>query len=371
MAVPRFLVVLFVALFWVGCSSPTGGTNSATTRSNPHTDPTLGPAAGNPSGASTVPSDGAAADVSSPAHVLGTGTPGSITEAAFRAAVAAGGVITFNGGTAPFTITLTQTAKVFNNQADVVIDGGGLVTLSGGGNVRILYESTRDPSQVWTTTHAENQDHPHLTVQNLTFVDGWAGEADGSEVSGGGAIYDYGGRLKIVNCRFFNNGAVTEGPDVGGGAVRAFAQYNSLPVYVVNSTFGGPSGYGNSASNGGALSSIGVNWAIYNSLFTGNSAVGYRGNPADSGTPGGGSGGAIYNDGNNLTLAIYGSKIESNTGRAYGSAIFFVADNNVGTIHLEDSTVRLNTGTTWDTAAHRGISFLDTTTFEKVNSTVE
>ena len=43
-------------------------------------------------------------------------------------------------------------------------------------------------------------------------------------------------------------------------------------------------------SNGGALSSIGVSWSIYNSVFTGNRAIGRGANPARPNTPGGGSG---------------------------------------------------------------------------------
>jgi hypothetical protein len=41
------------------------------------------------------------ADVSQPTAVVGTGTPASCTEAALRAAVANGGVITFNCGSGP------------------------------------------------------------------------------------------------------------------------------------------------------------------------------------------------------------------------------------------------------------------------------
>ena len=44
--------------------------------------------------------------------------------------------------------------------------------MSGGGQMRILYMNTCDHEQVWTTPHCQNQDHPQLTVQNLTFVDG-------------------------------------------------------------------------------------------------------------------------------------------------------------------------------------------------------
>ena len=32
--------------------------------------------------------------------------------------------------------------------------------------------NTCDPNQVYTTPHCDNQDHPRLTVQNLTFING-------------------------------------------------------------------------------------------------------------------------------------------------------------------------------------------------------
>ncbi|MDA3847106.1 MAG: hypothetical protein PF505_11290, partial [Vallitaleaceae bacterium] len=128
---------------------------------------------GNPEGMMPIPEEAQLEDVSNPDHIIGTGTPESCTAEAFTQAVALGGTIVFNGGTEPFTITLTETAKIFNNaNPDVIIDGGGLVTLSGGDHVRILYMNTADPEQVWTTSHAQNQDHPRLTVQNLHFTSG-------------------------------------------------------------------------------------------------------------------------------------------------------------------------------------------------------
>src|SRR5690606_21447581 len=123
----------------------------------------------------------------------------------------------------------------------VVIDGGGLITLSGNGQRRILYMNTCDRSLVWTTSHCQNQDHPRLTLQNLTFVDGNStGQLE--EGGGGGAVFVRGGRLKIVNSRFFRNQCDPVGPDVGGGAVRVLSQHENQPVYVVNSTFGGADG---------------------------------------------------------------------------------------------------------------------------------
>jgi hypothetical protein len=240
---------------------------------------------------------------------------------------------------------MEATAKVFNDRPDVVLDGGGLVTLSGMGARRILYMNTCDEAQVWTTSHCNNQDSPRLTVQNLTFVDGNAKEAD--EEPSGGAIFASGGRFKVVNCRFFKNVCADEGPDVGGGALRAFQQFDGLPVFVVNSTFGGQEGLGNVCANGGALSSIGVSWTVINSVLSYNRAVGNGGNPARAGTPGGGSGGAIYNDGNTMTLTIANSLIEHNEVTTHGSAIFFVSNDHSGNIVIQDSTITSNVGGSW------------------------
>jgi hypothetical protein len=352
-----------------GASTGTPGTPGATTPTyaDPHTNWQAGPEAGNPSGNYAVPAEAGAEDVSSPDHVVGNGSPASCTADAFIQAVALGGKITFNCGADAVTITLNRPAKVFNNKPDVVIDGGGRVTLSGGGNTRILYMNTCDQNQVWTTPHCDNQAQPRLTVQNLTFID--ANSKNETTYDGGGAIWVRGGRFKVVNSRFFNNVCASLGPDVGGAAIRVFSQYQGLPVYVTHSTFGGASGYGNTGANGGAISSIGVSWSIYNSLFSYNKAIGNGGNPAQSGTPGGGSGGAIYNDGNTMTLALYGTLIEHNEVNAYGSAIFFVTNDHTGSLHIEDSTIRNNVGGSWYTLP--GISMHSDTARQVINSTIQ
>jgi hypothetical protein len=324
-----------------GNTSGTGGTVM-----NPLTDPEDGPAAGHPDGHCPVPADAMPEDVSSPDSVVGDGTPASCTGQAVIDAVAAGGVITFDCGPEPITITLDSPAKVFNDASDqIVIDGGGLVTLSGGGSSRILYMNTCDEAQHWTTATCQNQPYPELTVQNITLVDGNSkGE---TEYDGGGAIWVRGGRFKLVNTRFFNNVCDDTGPDVGGAGVRVFSQYEGLPVYVVNSTFGGAEDFGNTCSNGGGVSSIGVSWTIINSVFSHNSAIGNGGNPAQSSTPGGGSGGAIYNDGNTMTLSICGSLIEENQVVQHGSAIFFVSNDHSGNVTLKDTIFRNNMGGSW------------------------
>jgi hypothetical protein len=140
---------------------------------NPLTDPEDGPPAGYLEGDCGIPAEAGLEDVSSPTSVVGNGAPESCTGDAFIEAVAGGGVITFDCGPDPVTITLDRPARIFNDTGpEIVIDGGGLVTLSGGGTTRILYMNTCDEEQVWTTPMCQNQDHPRLTVQNLTFVDG-------------------------------------------------------------------------------------------------------------------------------------------------------------------------------------------------------
>lgn len=315
---------------------------------NPLTDPEDGPPAGNPNaeGSCSAPSEAGLEDVSTPTTVVGTGSAESCTSDAVVGAVAGGGIITFDCGPDPVTITLEATAKIFNDTGpEIVIDGGGLVTLSGAGQRRILYMNTCDENQVWTTPNCDNQDHPRLTLQNLTFIDGNSkGEA---EHDGGGAVWVRGGRLKVINSRFFGNVCADTGPDVGGAGVRVFSQYEDLPVYLVNSTFGGGEGFGNTCSNGGGISSIGVSWTITNSLFSHNSAIGNGGNPAQSGTPGGGSGGAIYNDGNTMTLNLCGTRIEHNEVVQHGSAIFFVTNNHMGDVRIDSSNITNNIGGSW------------------------
>lgn len=296
-------------------------------------------------------------DSSAPDTVVGNGTPASCTSQAFIQAVANGGIITFDCGPEPMTITLSETAKIFNNTSlpNIVIDGGNKITLSGGGERRILYMNTCDPAQVWTTTHCQNQDHPRLTVQNLTFEDG---NASGENPDGGGAIFVRGGRFKTVHCKFYRNVCDPTGPDVGGAAIRVLSQYEGLPVYIVNSVFGGAVGLGNSCSNGGGLSSIGVSYTVINSLFSHNSAIGYGANPERDGTPGGGSGGAIYNDGNTFTLTLCGTAIHNNTAVEGGSAIFYVSNNRTGTMQLENSALWDNPKGTFESAGYPGIFYL-------------
>ena len=331
-------------------------------------DPGDTPQAGNPAGTATVPAAARAEDSTASDHVIGDGSPASCTSQAVVEAVAQGGVVTFACGPEPVVIVMQETAKVRNDaNPDIVIDGAGLVTLSGGGQHRILYMNTCDQAQVWTTSHCQNQDHPRLTVQNLNLVDG---NAAGESMGGGGALFVRGGRVKIVNSTFARNRCDATGPDVGGGAVRVLSQFNDLPVYVTHSTFGGAVGQGNTCSNGGGLSSIGVSYTVLNSLFSHNNVTGWGANPTRGGTPGGGSGGAIYNDGNTFTLTITGTLIEDNHAPEGGGAIFFVSNNRTGTLSIDSSILRRNPSDGFETDGLPGIFYLGSGLAQVSNSSL-
>jgi hypothetical protein len=294
--------------------------------------------AGNPTGHAYVPQAGRAANTSDPNHVIGAGRPASCTSAAVVRAVAEGGIITFNCGPRPVTITMTATAKVVNTSHRVVLDGGGKVTLSGGGKIRILYMNTCDPKQVNITKDCWEQQWPQLVVQNLTFKDGYSAARQAKRSNyGGGALFAQGGQLKVVNSVFLDNRCYQYGPDLGGAAIRAYGMYMRSPVYITHDTF-----RGNTCANGAALSGLYANFDVTNSVLTANKAIGWGANPARPGTPGGGSGGAIYTDGDHYNLIIENTAMRGNSAREGGGAIFFVVDAGGGTLRIEYSRLAGN-----------------------------
>ena len=94
--------------------------------------------------------------------IVGTGTPQTCTEKVLDAALEPGGLVTFSCGPNPATITITATKMI---EHDTTIDGGGRVTISGGGTVGVL----------WIRRHAT------FTAQNLIIANGLAESGGGSE----------------------------------------------------------------------------------------------------------------------------------------------------------------------------------------------
>jgi hypothetical protein len=228
------------------------------------------------------------------------GTASSCTESALSSAVAFGGVITFNCGSAVTTIKLTQ-LLVAPYLKDTVIDGNDRIVLDGGGTTQLLRAVGIDFRKNDRT----------LTVQRLTMTNGRdAGtgfKARNGQTTcawdykegGGGAIYTSDVNLNVWGVNFINNKGPEIGPDVGGGAIR---MVGAKTLTVANSTF-----RGNSASNGGAIGVLHVATKLYNTTFDANVATGTLANFANAtGCPtfnhaeqggAGGLGGAFYSDG--------------------------------------------------------------------------
>jgi hypothetical protein len=147
--------------------------------------------------------------------------------------------------------------------------------------------------------------------------------------------------------------------------LRVLSLFEGRPVIVATSSFDA-----NSCSNGAALSSIGVSWQVYNSVFTHNDAIGNGANPERPGTAGGGSGGAIYLDGNRFDLDLVGSIVLDNTAREGGGAIFFVSNDRSGQLRVTSSTLQRNPSAGFETRGYPGIFFLGLGTPQVTNSTI-
>ena len=273
------------------------------------------PDAGMPVAVCTAPS---LFDVSSPTATVGDGTAASCTESALQAAVTGGGTIVFACGSAPITIPITQTIMVGK---ETVIDGGGLVTLDGGGSARILYLA----SSYTSTT-------PRLAVQRLSFVHGMGPPTGDDTARGGGAIYRNGGSLTVIDCQFDDNHAGATGQDLAGGAIYGFGGGETV---IAASTF-----TNNSASDGGAVGSLNGNLTVVNSTFSGNAATGTGGNPGN-----GGCGGAIYMDGTHEMTSLCGVTIANSTAGAIGGGFFRVSNDHTGAFAMDRTTVDRNTVT--------------------------
>jgi len=250
-------------------------------------------------------------------NVVGDGTPASCTENAFAAAIAAGGVVTFQCGSSPYKLVLSSTKSITQ---DTVIDGGNLVTLDGGGQVRQLLLNTNNFD---ATT-------PTLTLQNITLANGHGTDNAGTGApTGGGAVYRYGGTLNVINSQFMNNIGPASGQDSAGGAIYSVGVGTTT---IVGSTF-----QGNQASDGGALGNLGASVDLVNDTIQGNQATGTGGNPGN-----GGNGGGVYMDGAHIVITMCGTHIDSNQGNAYGGGLFFVDDALAGTAAIDQSSFNGN-----------------------------
>jgi hypothetical protein len=247
-------------------------------------------------------------DTRAPDAVVGAGTAASCTEAALDAALAVGGVITFDCGAAPHTITVTAEKRI---ERDTVLDGAGRVTLSGGDATRIL-----------TLSAPLDSPSPLLTLQRLTLQ---AGRAEGA----GGAVLRLGGSLTIIDCVFRDNAASIDGLEMAGGALYAVG---GGATTIVGSAF-----TGNRASNGGALGLFDSGLVLVNSVVQGNAATGMDDSPGQAG-----SGGGVIVDGAGKGVRVCGSVVSDNQANTYGGGMLVFARDGQGSVEIDRTAISGN-----------------------------
>jgi hypothetical protein len=244
------------------------------------------------------------------AGVVGTGTPESCTDAAFTAALAGGGLVTFNCGPSLANLIVTEKTVAI----DTVIDGGAGVLLSGEVGNRMF------------TVNAGVS----LTLRHLRMTNGRG--------TNGGAILNYG-TLTAEDTFFLGNRAVRGGALYNAAGATASLTRGSIADSITTTT---------ATVSGGAIYSLGT-LTLTDFTLQANSAGMHGGGIYSSGTTrlvrsglwmnrADGSGGGIYAATGRVTL------INSTlTGNQAGSNGGGVATSSTASLELRSSTVARNT----------------------------
>ncbi|MBW2462595.1 MAG: right-handed parallel beta-helix repeat-containing protein [Deltaproteobacteria bacterium] len=276
-------------------------------------------------------------------EVVGDGTAASCSEDALHAAATAlngaegGGTLTFDCG-GEHTVALTRSLFVSNT---MILDGGGDITLSGGGAVRVI----------------ELDHHVDFVVQRLTIRGGYVAAGSENE-SGAGLLHPWFGTLRAIDVTFDDNHSASQANDVGGGAVYAGG--------LTEAVLSGCTFTNNSGSTGGGVLSRSTNLRVVDNVFFNNSATTY----AESGQYG--NGGGLYIDrmwlDDPVDFSICGTVFDGNHAKVHGSAFFSYNLEGTGAV-FDRCTFRNNDmagspGGGTGTVYHQGVPLL------LINSTI-
>jgi len=196
---------------------------------------------------------------------VGTGSASSCTQAALEQALMGGGLVTFNCGPSPVTISLLLNGETIN--VDTTVDGGGLITI----------DSTAALDNVFTVNAGT------LTVENLTLVNAETLPDVAATIDNAASlvvdnctlsndsfwsIFNFGGSVTVTNSTLIGSaGGFYEGTHTGtnvidgctfanaGAAVRSDSS-----LAVANSTF---------ASNFVGVIGVGSGVVLTNDTFSG------------------------------------------------------------------------------------------------------
>lgn len=193
----------------------------------------------------------------------------------------------------------------------------------------------------------------YLSVQNSSFEGNHARLDDGPEEFGGGAIFNDGGNLIARNTTFSQNSSGAVSGD--GGAIYANGGFNRIDSGAFNQ---------NSASgDGGAIYVNNGRLETRNLTLSGNLAGLEPRSIAEVG-----HGGAIYITGNAASALVSGSTIENSQAANSGGAIWMGAGARLG---VSDSILRGNQADGTEVNAGGGAVFNDGGNLSLIRSTVE
>jgi len=342
------------------------------------------------SAVATVSPAAVAVTVAAPV-VVGTGSTASCTEAALTAALAAGGVVTFNCGGAA-TITLTSPKTIANT---VTVDGGGTITLNGNHQTRIfsvagtgaltLQRIVLDKALISDDSGAAISSHGSLKLSQVTIsnsigngVNGGAIYTDGPSTRIDGSVFNNNTALnagaifvahspspvvEILNSTFTNNTAQDPSKATGWGG--AIVVGNGPHVYIADTVF-----LSNRALSGGAIytfpsavlnvagspttppvptamqfndnSVVNDGGAIYNQGRLSVKNAEFSTNQTEQDTKFDGFGGAIFSVG---TLSVIGSDLYGNSARFGGGLFAGTLGTSVSSATIDATLFRFNTST--------------------------
>ena len=301
-----------------------------------------------PTAAATCPPERRSRTRRRPITSSATARPGAARAQAFVDAVAQGGVITFDCGPEPVTITLDATGEDLQRHGAEDRDRR---RRQGHAERRRddahpLHEHLRRGAGTGrrrTATTRTTRSSPCRTSRSST-----ATRRARTSTTAAARSACAAGASRSSTRASSTTSATTRARTSAAPRCASSASTRASPVYVVNSTFGGADGFGNTCSNGGGLSSIGVSWTIVNSLFSHNRAIGNGANP--------GAGGHarrrqrrrhLQRRQHDDALAVRHADRAQRGRTQDGSAIFFVSNDHSGNIVIDDSVIRNNTGGCW------------------------
>jgi hypothetical protein len=260
-----------------------------------------------------------------------------------HAKLAGGGLVTFNCGSAPVTITLTTTdlpGSHISIAQTTTISGGGLITLQGNGAARIFnVDGSSLNLQGLGITRGRGltalDDGGAIYIANDGVVSITDSTLFDNQAQLGGAVYAENGVLTVTNSSLYNNQALIGGAIYIYDAVPAISPLAAATIIksaiISNTAEGG---------DGGAIRVWDARLTLANSTLSDNRAVGIAGGL-------GGDGGAIGVGGTEARdfslIIITNTTIYSNSAATNGGGVHI--DRGTGSGRVKNSIIANNAAT--------------------------